>query len=260
MRIIAVDDEKLALESLVSAIENVAPSGQVCGFRNALRAEKFVEEHPCDIAFLDIEMREMDGVTLAKKMKLIRPNINIIFTTGYGEYRKDALDMHASGYIEKPVTEEKIKREMDELRHPIVRRKKTKKLKVRTFGNFEVYAGLSPMKFRYNKSKELLAYLIDRNGTLCSNREIMSVLWEDEEHISYMKNSRADLIDVLKKNNYEDVIVRQWGKLGILPEKLDCDYFDWLKGDPKALNTYRGEYMSQYSWAELTHATIEEKL
>jgi hypothetical protein len=38
---------------------------------------------------------------------------------------------------------------------------------------------------------------------------------------------------------------------------VDCDYYDWKKGKPWAINAYRGEYMSQYSWAELTHGTLE---
>lgn len=256
MKIIAVDDEKLALESILNIIRRVRPSAAVTGFQDALSALDFVAKHSCDVAFLDIEMREMNGVTLAKKMKSLNPKINIIFTTGYAEYRKDAFELHASGYVEKPVTPERVLEELAELRHPVISRNAAK-LRVKTFGNFEVYADGKPLDFRYSKSKEMFAYLIDRNGALCSNGEIMSVLWEDEDHISYMKNSRADMINTLKKCGHEDVVVRQWGRLGIDPEKIECDYFAWNKGDVRAINAYRGEYMNQYSWAEITHASLQ---
>ncbi|MDO4554652.1 MAG: hypothetical protein Q4B70_05850 [Lachnospiraceae bacterium] len=195
---------------------------------------------------------------MQKKIKLLCPRLNIVFTTGYADYHKDAFAMHASGYVEKPITPEKIEAELNELRYPVISQDE-KKMRVRTFGNFEVYVDGKPIDFRYSKSKEMLAYLIDRNGALCSNREIMSVLWEDENHISYMKNSRADMIQTLKQCGQESVILRQWGKIGVDTSKIDCDYFAWNRGEISAINTYRGEYMSQYSWAELTHAMLEDE-
>ena len=67
---------------------------------------------PADIAFLDINMRGMTGVELAKKLKDLCPKINIIFVTGYEEYKGDAMDLRASGYILKPVTKEQIDKEL----------------------------------------------------------------------------------------------------------------------------------------------------
>ncbi|MDD3369350.1 MAG: response regulator [Lachnospiraceae bacterium] len=107
MRIIAVDDERIALEGLISAIKKVVPE-EIRGFRSSEEALQYVKNNPVDVAFLDIEMREMNGVTLAKHLKAICHSINIIFTTGYGEYRECAFALHASGYVTKPVTPEKI--------------------------------------------------------------------------------------------------------------------------------------------------------
>lgn len=79
----------------------------------------WAEENVCDVAFLDIQMRSMTGLELAKQLKERQPNVNIIFVTGFSEYTGEAIQLHASGYIEKPVTEEKIRRELDNLRHPV---------------------------------------------------------------------------------------------------------------------------------------------
>ncbi|MGN0375337.1 MAG: response regulator [Butyrivibrio sp.] len=261
MRIIAVDDEKIALEGLVDSIKDVVKDCEVMGFRECTEALEYVRQNGCDIAFLDIRMRDMSGITLAKKLKEIKSQINIIFTTGYGEYAEDAFKLHASGYVLKPVTPEGIKTEMENLRHPLPV-ENTRKIRVRAFGNFEVFYDNKPIKFRYNKTRELLAYLVDRQGALCSNREIMSVLWENDEddatHNSYLKKIRVDLTDVFDSLNCEDVLIRQWGKIGIVPDRIDCDYFDYLAGKPYAINAYRGEYMTQYSWSELTHGVLEE--
>ena len=260
MKIIAVDDEKLALESLVNAIRKVVPDGVIHGFRTPKTALEFMNQDSCDIAFLDIDMRGMNGIELAKKMKLINPKINIIFTTGYSEYTGEAFLLHASGYVMKPVTAEKIQIEMQELRHPVLPQTR-KRVRIQTFGNFEVFVDEQPVRFQYNRTRELLAYLVDRNGSLCSNAEIIDVLWEYDDsgdHNSYLKAIKSDLLSVFEKAECEDVLVRQRGKIGIRPEKVDCDYFDWLAGKAYAINAYRGEYMMQYSWSEFTHGSLEE--
>lgn len=261
MKIIAVDDEKIALEGLVSSIEKAAQGEEIHGFRSADEALKFAKEQSVDVAFLDIEMRGMDGITLAKQLKAVCHKVNIIFTTGYGEYRGHAFDLHASGYLTKPITPEKIKTEMEELRNPVAH-STDNKLRIKAFGNFEVYVGEKALSFKYNKSKELLAYLVDRNGSLCSNSEIMAVLWEDGEsqknHISYLKNTRADLLTVLNQAGCEDVLERQRASLRIIPEKVNCDYFNYVNQKPSGINAYMGEYMTQYSWAETTHGILEE--
>ena len=138
MKIIALDDEKIALQGMISSIQKVAPDAKVYGFRYASEAVDHMKNEPCDIAFLDIEMKETNGVTVAKMLKEINPDINIIFATGFGSYRDEAFDLHASGYLIKPITAEAVKRELDNLRRPV---HKPKKLKAITFGNFQVLYG-----------------------------------------------------------------------------------------------------------------------
>ncbi len=258
MIVIAVDDEKIALEGVLSACQKVIPGQQVLGFRLAEEAYDYVQANGCDIAFLDIEMRDENGLELAEKILEVNPKANVIFTTGYGEFAGDAFKLHASGYIMKPVTEEKVRDELKALRFPID--SKEGKLTVKAFGNFEVFSGGEPLRFQYTKSRELLAYLVDRNGALSSVQEIIAILWEDDDeqdHTSYLKNIRADLVQTLTEAGHEDVLVRQRGRLGIVPDKIDCDYYKYLSDPEHYRNLYQGEYMVQYSWSEYTHGQFQ---
>ncbi len=259
MRILAVDDEKIALEGLVNAIKEAEPQAEIYSFRKADEALEFYQANGCDVAFLDIQMRSMSGVELAKKMKLMNPGINIIFATGYGDYREAAFDMHVSGYLMKPITPQKIRKELDNLRHPVLLEKKNR-VQFSTFGNFEAYIDGEPIRFKYDRTKEMLAYLVDRNGAYCTNAEIMAALWEDEKRSSYFGNLRKDLLDAFKQKGCMDVIDAGWGKLRINREKVDCDYYDWCEGNIQAINQYRGEYMTQYGWAEFTNAALSNEL
>ena len=262
MKVIAVDDEQIILDDFVEMLKGMGEVSTVQGFTNCEKALKYISENEVDVAFLDIHMRGMDGITLAKKAKIIRPSLNIIFLTAYPEYSLDAMKIHASGYLVKPAIEEDVRKELRDLRVPPMHEGGSR-LKVNCFGNFEVYIDTYPCPFKYIKTKELFAYLVDRRGAFCSNGEILATLWEDKEVTisleNYLRNLISDLRQVLKENKLEDVINKKKGMIRIVPELIECDYYRWIEGDPVAINAFGGEYMSQYSWAEATLAGIENR-
>lgn len=255
MLIFAIDDERLALEALISAIRKAVPQAEVRGFRKVMELLEAIRTETPEVVFLDVEMKKMNGIDLAQEIKKKFGDINLIFASGFSQYTCDAFAIHASGYVMKPVTPEKIKNEIDNLRFPI--REEKHLLQLQCFGNFEVFFDGTPLKFKYNKTKELLAYLVDRNGAMCSNSELMAVLWEDEcnseKRISYLKNLRADLCSVLEGIGEGELITRAWGKMGIRRDEVNCDYYRWLDGNR---DEYYGEYMTQYSWTEFTNAAL----
>ena len=224
------------------------------GFNYAEDALEYMEKNSCDVAFLDVEMAGQNGVLLAQKLRERNPKINIVFATGYSRYQGDAYDMHASGYLLKPITPAKVKKELEDLRYPVAEHRKT--IRVQAFGNFEVYQDGRPVAFRYGKTKELLAYLIDRNGALCTNGELMLALFEDDsDHNAYLRSLRQDLVDTLGG----ELLHQQRGKLAIVRSALECDYYDWLEGRCSD-SVYHGEYMSQYHWASYTNENIRRVL
>ena len=258
MRIIAVDDERIALEALSSAIKSIVTEDEVLSFRYPEDALDYARENTCDIAFLDVEMAGMSGVLLAEELKKYNNEINIVFCTGYGEYRDAAFELHASGYLMKPITPEKVKRELENLRRPIYQKKK---LKVQTFGNFEVYIDGKPLAFKYRRTKELFAYLIDRVGAMCTVGEIIGILFEDEGgREDYFQKLRRDLLSTLEEAGCSDAIVHKRGMLGVVVTEVQCDYYDYLNHKRELSASYFGEYMSQYSFAELTNAHLNAKL
>ena len=258
MKIIAVDDEKIALDALSNAIKAVVAEDEVISFRYPEDALDFVKANFCDIAFLDIEMTGMSGVELAEELKRYNSEINIVFCTGYGNYRDKAFDLHASGYLMKPITPEKVKHELENLRRPILEKKR---IKVQTFGNFEVYIDDRPLNFKYRKTKELFAYLVDRGGSMCSVGEIIGILFEnDSGREEYFQKIRRDLIVTLEEVGCSNAIVHKRGMLGVIVTEIKCDYYDYLNDKKDLATSYFGEYMSQYSFGENTNAQLYLKL
>ena len=248
MRILLVDDEKLQLLRLKKAVDEALPGEvEILTFSNPKEAWDSCREKPCDLAFLDIEMPGMNGIQLAKKLKEANPQTNIVFVTAYDQYALDAFRIHASGYLNKPVSKQKVEVELANLRNPIVLPKE-KKLQVKCFGNFEIFHNGEPVSFSYVKSKEVFAYLVDREGAAISLSELNAILWE-EDHSSYLRNLIADIRATLEKLGVGEVFSKRRNACFIDVEQIDCDAYEYKKGNPDAIRMYRGEYMIQYPWA-----------
>lgn len=246
MKILLVDDEKLQLARLEESVKSVLPSADIVCYTNPVLALNENKNTKIDIAFLDIEMPKLNGIQLAKALKSINPIINIVFVTAFDRFALDAMKMHASGFVTKPVNEEKVFEEINGLRYP-VELTPTKKLQIKCFGNFEVFHDGQPLKFAYNKSKELFAYLVDREGSAININELNAVLWE-EDHTSYLRNLISDIQKTLAKIGASDVFVKRHNECYIDTSKVDCDAYEYKNNNPEAIRMYRGEYMYQYSW------------
>lgn len=246
---IAVDDEPLMLGALTKAVKASADITSVASFTSCEDALDFVQSNPADIAFLDIQMRGMGGLSLAKKILGFCPDCKIVFCTGYEEYAIPAFKLHASGYLMKPISAKDVQAEIDNIKGI---RQGQKPLAVTCFGNFEVYAKGEKLTFKRSKTKELLAFLVDRNGAGVTVAEIGVALWENDEeqkNQNYIHQLFRDLRQSLEAVGVEEIFERNQYFYSIDPEKLDCDYYAYLKtGKPE----FRGEYMTQYSWAERT--------
>ena len=151
IKIMAVDDEKHALNSITESIKDVAPSAEVITFERGDFALNYAKENAVDVAFLDISMPVMSGIELAKELKKVNPKINVIFCTAYGEYSFDAIKVHASGYLLKPYSDAQVKAEMDNLLHPIA--EPIPRVFARCFGDFDLFVNGEAVIFNRSRSK-----------------------------------------------------------------------------------------------------------
>lgn len=265
MTFLTVDDENAALSILNRAILEVLPDAEIHSFSTASGAAEEIRENNFrpSAAFLDIRMPGMTGLAMAKLIKEQSPRTNIIFVTAYSDYALDAISLHTSGYLMKPATAEKVRAELQDLRYPQEQRA-NHRLRAQCFGNFGVFVDEEPLELHYSKSKELLAYLIDRRGSACNTGELCAVLWPEEpDSAAIHKRLRklvSDLTHALESAGQANVLLKHRNSFAVSTDKLDCDYYAMLNQDLAAINTYTGEYMSQYSWAEMTLGTLENRI
>ena len=197
--------------SMVSASPDIE---RIEAFTNGETALDYARHHFFDIAFLDVELRAMDGVTLAEQLRAIRPDCGIVFCTGHAGYAVDAIArLNVDGYLLKPIDAAAVQREID-------------RIKARFQGDdtlltVDLSGGISffdktgkPIRFRRTKTEQLLAVLVQQNGQSLSTRELCELLWEDssksqylyEKNENYLSQLLTDLRHTLEECGAENVL------------------------------------------------------
>lgn len=260
MTILAIDDEPLMLMNLKRALQKVFPQADIETFAegsdllNYLRA---AQGRLIQYAFLDIQLRGMLGLDLARRIKELSPQTRILYCTAYARYALQAYQTHALGYLVKPITAEKVRDAVlqieTQLGAPLPA---ANKLTIHTFGSFEVLYNGVPLNFEREKARELLAVLIDRRGIPMTNGEIEAVLWETGSTPCYLHTVLHSLRKTLRGVGCEDILLRSRNHTSIDVNRVQCDLYDFLRGSSDAINRYEGIYMSNYSWAEMTNARL----
>ena len=117
--VIIVDDERFILQGTVPIVAEVMPYATITGFTKPSEAISYAEKHRIDIAFLDIELGNMNGIELCEKLTEINSTTNVVFLTSYPDYAQKAWDTAASGFLVKPVKKEDISVQLKKLRYPL---------------------------------------------------------------------------------------------------------------------------------------------
>ena len=261
MDFLVVDDEPAVLKDVGRILKETVPDGKFHFFSAPSQALSWAAETTADIALLDIELGCISGLVLAKELKELQPDIHIIFVTGHAKYAVSAFEIHATGYLMKPVSAADIRRELTFL-YGGSPGKRT--VRIQTFGGFGVFVNEQGLKFGRAKSKELLACLVDKRGVDMTTREICNLLWDDGIYNRMRKNYfqvlLGDLRATLRQAGVEDILVCRWNSFAVNPNSFDCDSYRFLDGDPLAINMYRHNYLPSYSWAEFTVGKMENSI
>gem|GEM_PF-723081 len=133
-------------------------------------------------------------------------------------------------------------------------------VRIRTFGYFDVFANGQAIAFKHVKAKELLALLVDRQGGFISSHEAISYLWEDEEAnkttLSRYRKVAMRLKQTLESYGIGNIIETRNGERRIVQDKVTCDLYQYNSGDARYKELFKGNYMMNYSWGEVTLADL----
>lgn len=117
LQCIAVDDEPLALGLVVKFIEQTPFLNLVGKYAGAIDALKAIHQQPIDLVFLDIQMRDLNGIELARVLDSVANKPRIIFTTAFNQFALEGYKVDALDYLLKPFNYEEFLRAAQKALH-----------------------------------------------------------------------------------------------------------------------------------------------
>lgn len=249
MKVILVDDEPLSLNLFKIECGNMPGFDVVGFFDNPAEALEYARTNPVDFALLDIDMPEMSGIELARRLRMQRPGMVIIFVTAHPEYAADAIHAKADFVVFKPYERDDILDALERAR--LLSERQKKRVRFRTFGHFDMFMDGRLVNFKSSKAKELLALCVSRMGGEVTIHEMVETLWgsSGDQGLGYRTTIKA-LSDTLKDIGAEKILKRKRSVIYLDPDEYDCDLNDFRAGKTEAIATYHGEFMQQYAWAQ----------
>lgn len=184
INIILIDDEEPALlemEFLLKAYPEVRILGK---FTNPFEGLENTERLKPQVLFIDINMPQLNGMTITKKLREGLSKTAVVFVTAYEQYAIEAFAVEAMDYLLKPVSRERL----DQTMMRLLRDKELKTevreglLEISCMGGLRLsWPGSNPIKWRTEKEKELFAFLLNHRGRELSKDRIIEELWSEYE-------------------------------------------------------------------------------
>ena len=277
---IIVDDEQFTLDEIRDTIKGFNELEVIEATTNPNKALEMIKKHDIQLAFLDIEMQGISGISLAEKMIEIKPNIEVVFITAYDNYAYDAFEANAIDYVLKPIRVERLEKTIKKVLKIIKTQKEIKKdeLKVRFFKKFRVFNEEESVRWRTSKDGELLAYLIENVGIPIHKEKLIDKIWADvdlKNALIYLQSSIYRIRKLFSKYGYEDTIKYANNSYIIKDIDIDCDLWRFNKylnkkyilSDAniseyeKIFELYVGDYLEEdaYVWAMDMQENLKHK-
>ncbi|SHH25150.1 response regulator [Desulfosporosinus lacus] len=252
IKAIVVDDEWYNLEEISGLVEKSGFMRVENKYQNPLKALEEVADISPQVAFIDVEMPEMDGITLAEKLLEKNPSMKVAFITAWDQYAVQAFDLNASDYVMKPIKLERFEQMIGKIRHEILLKAPLQSLalRIKCFDQLETSIGGIPVKWERAKAEELFAYLLMKHDSYVHKDTIIQDLWPGYEYakaLPILQTSICKIRNIFSKLKQEIMLNYSGNKYCLTITNAECDYFQL----EQALSDFRlGD--------KATHANVEK--
>ncbi len=229
IRIAAVDDEMHALERFERMVRQNKEL-ELCGlFESGEELLSYLKEQPLDAVFLDIEMPGVNGLQLSQQILDLNEKIEIIFVTAFNQYAVEAFELQAMDYIMKPLTEERLDKTVKRLLKTSNKVIETGKPFIQCFGDFQVFLNGKAIPIKNSKAKEILAFLVHKEGVPVSWEKIADAVWPEYDAEKAQTNFHANtylLRKRLTEAGISQILENSRGSYRIITDKVSCDLYN----------------------------------
>jgi Response regulator containing CheY-like receiver and SARP domains len=180
--VILIDDEEPALLEMEFLLKAYPEVNILAKFTNPVEGLESIGQLKPHAVFLDINMPQLDGMTISEKLQKKPAKTDVVFVTAYEEYAVEAFMVEAMDYLLKPVSRERLDQTIMRLvrSHEMNPRTPDTPLEIRCMGGLRLgWAGKNAIKWRTEKEKELFAFLLNNRERELSKDRIIDELWSE---------------------------------------------------------------------------------
>ncbi|MDN4070359.1 response regulator [Paenibacillus vini] len=280
MKVVLVDDERLALDYLERQLRKLAMDIEIVGkYTDPLESVTEIIRLQADLVFLDINLPEMSGIELAEQILERKPEIQVVFVTAYDEFAVKAFELNALDYILKPIRSERLEKTLNRIAanmdaKPIedTANDKIRHTRINLFRQVSVETEegrQNLLQWRTTKAQELFMYLLQHRGKWVRKSLLTEMFWPEYEqdkvysqlytaiyHIRKTLKPFGDQIQIVNASegymmNLEQIPldIEEWElKLTALPPVSKESIEDYIE----VMKLYTGDYLQEYDywWAE----------
>ena len=229
IRTIVVDDEWYNLEEICDFVERTGFMSVESRCQNGIDALREADRVLPQAAFIDIEMPEMDGLTLAEKLLEKYPEMQIVFITGWNQYAVAAFELNALDYIMKPLSKARFQKMAERLKSRVEPHmpERENKVSIRCFGGFEAVINGQPVIWKRIKAEELFAFLLVNHDTYVLKDIILENLWPEYERaksLPILQTSVCKIRNIFSGCKDKVKLTYANNRYGLFLSDVDCDY------------------------------------
>ncbi|OAS17882.1 response regulator [Paenibacillus oryzisoli] len=240
MKVLIIDDEPAMLfvmKRMLTTIEGVELVGS---FQHAEEVLDFVRNGVVDLAFLDIKIAEDNGLELARRLRSLRSELDIVFITSHSEFALHAYDVYPLDYMVKPISRNRLAQTIakassrqsvssDEVIDLMLPR-----LTVRGIGCLEASTKqMGAVKWISKKSMELFAYLLLNRGRSVSKIRILEDIFPErplKNAETYLNTIVYQLRKALSPHGFKEMIISAQEQYRIDLDQADVDFIQFEQG------------------------------
>ena len=227
MRISILSDQTELSRQIAGLIRSTAPEVQLAEWDDPEALMRSSNNGWPDMVF--IYAGNEDAVTYSERIRYLMPLAGIVILADDDRFAMEALHIHAQGYIIRPATENQIRREL-EYYQGLKTALYNSQTEVEEPGHLLEFSSDgadcmidgTPVRFKRKKTRELMAYLAEKSGSMVDDEEILAELWGcgSESAKSCLRTVKSELYNLFRDAGYEDAVIKHRGRIGLMTDKL----------------------------------------
>lgn len=228
IKAIIVDDDQGCIGALKVCLKDFPYIHVIGDLNNAKETIEFLNDHPTDLVFLDIEMADTNGIELAIQLQNNYPDMMVIFVTGHPGFALQGYEVYPVDFLTKPVNVDRLQKSLKK----VLERLSEKKININEKIGLDTIGGIHIIKIndiRYIEKRGRKIFVNCHNGESFVSKDTMKNLESILEPFDFYRSHQSFIVPIKQIS-------------GILPDEFSRSYTIFMDDNQTSIPLSRNYY------------------